>query len=86
MTTDEIPCPTYDQLLKAARQLDVNEELALRYRQYTSPIERATFYEAKNSAFHAVKDACAVGKEGEKGATAEVAGILLQTSFNRALT
>ncbi|CAL1716095.1 unnamed protein product [Somion occarium] len=68
---DDIPCPSYDQLLQAADKLEAAEALALRYRQYASTRERQWFYESKDAAYQAVKDACATGKTAEAHATAD---------------
>ncbi|KAF8547296.1 hypothetical protein OG21DRAFT_941467 [Imleria badia] len=66
---DDIFCPSYDRLLQAADTLSDAEDLALRYRQYKSSVERSWFYDSKDAAFQAVKDACEVGKAAEENAT-----------------
>jgi hypothetical protein len=69
---DDIPCPSYDKLLAAADTLSDAEDLALRYRQYKSSLERNWFYESKDAAVQAVKDACEAGKAAEAHATPQV--------------
>lgn len=68
---DDIPCPSYDKLLEAANTLADAEDLALRYRQYKSSLERNWFYESKENGLKAVVEACEAGKAAEAGATSE---------------
>ncbi|TDL14255.1 hypothetical protein BD410DRAFT_797272, partial [Rickenella mellea] len=66
---DDIPVPSYDALLNAAIDLEAAEDLALSYRQYASPMEREWFYDSKDAALQAVKDACTAGKAAEANVT-----------------
>jgi len=66
---DDIPVPSYDKILEAANDLNEQEELALRYRQYSSSRERFWFYDNKDAAHQAVKEACEKGKAAEAGAS-----------------
>jgi hypothetical protein len=78
---DDIPCPSYDKLLAAADTLSDAEDLALRYRQYKSSLERNWFYESKDAAVQAVKDACEAGKAAEAHATPQELNDPYHTSF-----
>ncbi|KAI9566174.1 hypothetical protein HD554DRAFT_2174632 [Boletus coccyginus] len=68
---DDIFCPSYDRLLSAADTLSDAEDLALRYRQYKSSVERNWFYDSKDAALQAVIDACKAGKAAEANATSK---------------